>query len=99
VAREFAKPFYNSSAWKNKRREILKRDNYTCTNCDERATEVHHKIELTPKNINDIRIALGNDNLVSLCHDCHKKITLNRSDVKEGFIFDEHGQVVPRGIK
>jgi thymidine kinase len=99
VAREFAKPFYNSTAWKYKRKEILKRDNYTCRDCDGRATEVHHKKELTPKNINDIRIALGNDNLVSLCHDCHKKITLNRCDVQEGYIFDEHGQVVPRGMK
>lgn len=33
--------------------------------------EVHHKIKLTPENINDPAIALNWDNLELLCKDCH----------------------------
>ena len=77
MAREFAKAFYHSSAWEKQRAYILKRDNYLCTepNCNRVATEVHHIIELTPDNINDIHITLGEDNLRSLCHECHDRIT------------------------
>ena len=34
---------------------------------------VHHKIELTPDNINDPHIALSFDNLELLCEDHHNK--------------------------
>ena len=37
------------------------------------AEEVHHKIRLTPENINDPTIALNHDNLVALCKACHLK--------------------------
>ena len=33
--------------------------------------EVHHKIKLTPENINDPMVALNWDNLELLCKDCH----------------------------
>jgi 5-methylcytosine-specific restriction endonuclease McrA len=33
--------------------------------------EVHHKIRLTPENINDPAIALNWDNLELLCKNCH----------------------------
>jgi len=33
--------------------------------------EVHHKIHLTPDNINDPKISLNWDNLELLCKDCH----------------------------
>ncbi|MPN41807.1 hypothetical protein SDC9_189362 [bioreactor metagenome] len=95
MARDFAKAFYNSQTWKLRRAEILRLDHYTCHDCDGRANEVHHKIELTPDNINDIRIALGRDNLMSLCGECHKKRKAGRSDLPDGFCFDERGYVVP----
>lgn len=97
MAKEWAKWFYNSPIWKNRRKEILRRDNYTCVYCGGRATEVHHKVELTPENINDKEIALGDSNLESTCHKCHSDITLNRSDVNDDYIFNEDGFVVPRG--
>ena len=34
---------------------------------------VHHKIELTPENINDVNITLGINNLKYDCHICHQK--------------------------
>ena len=57
---------------------------------------MHHVIELTPENINDISIALNPDNLISLCHDCHTKITQGSTgDIQDVYIFDDEGNVVP----
>ena len=36
------------------------------------AEEVHHKKELTPKNINDISVTVNPNNIISLCDDCHE---------------------------
>lgn len=94
MAKEWARQFYNSKAWKNTRRYILNRDKYTCVYCYNRAEEVHHIIELTPSNINDVNISLNPDNLISLCSDCHKKITKGAGDIQEGYIFNEKGEVV-----
>ena len=76
--REFARAFYKSQAWKHTREMIMQRDHRLCVDCLAKgyitpAEEVHHIIELTPENITDIGIALGEDNLVSLCRECHKK--------------------------
>ena len=61
--REFAKTFYESPAWRRTRAYILKRDAGLCVHCGEPGVIVHHKIELTPRNIDDPAIALGEDNL------------------------------------
>ena len=56
---------------------------------------MHHVIELTPINITDKRVALNPDNLISLCHDCHTKVTNKQGgDVADGYEFNEFGQVV-----
>ena len=95
VAKEWAKAFYNSNAWQQVRREVLRRDSYTCCRCAARAEEVHHIIELMPENINDPSIALNPKNLESLCHDCHTKETKGcDGDVVQGYCFDENGLVV-----
>ena len=95
MSRDFAKRFYNSKRWKMVRREVLRRDHYTCTMCYQRGEEIHHIIELTPDNITDDSIALNLDNLISLCHDCHTKITSGSTgDVSEEYIFDEDGNVI-----
>lgn len=78
------------------RRIVLHRDHYTCADCGGRANEVHHKVELTPDNITDDRIALNPDNLMSLCGDCHKRRTLKHGDVDDGMMFDADGHVVVR---
>lgn len=70
--------FYNSSAWKDKRKEILERDHYECQWCkeegrvtiaDESALEVDHIQELEDYP----ELALKADNLRTLCKDCHNK--------------------------
>jgi hypothetical protein len=95
VAKEWAKAFYNSMAWQQVRREVLRRDRYTCCRCASRAEEVHHIIELMPENISDPSIALNPKNLESLCHDCHTKETKGcDGDVVQGYYFDENGLVV-----
>lgn len=67
--------FYTTQAWKNKRTEILRRDNHECQMCKvlckyKVATDVHHILNL--KDNYDKR--LDDDNLISLCHDCHYNI-------------------------
>lgn len=52
-------------------------------------------VELSPENINDISITLNPDNLVSLCHSCHDKITKGfTGDLQEGYVFDDEGNVI-----
>lgn len=94
MAKEWAKRFYNSRAWQTVRRQALQRDCYTCAYCDARAEEVHHTVELTQYNIHDDSITLNPDLLISLCHDCHTKITKGEGDIRGGYMFDEDGQAV-----
>lgn len=70
--------FYNSSDWKNKRQKILERDHYECQWCkaagrvtvvDQSTLEVDHIKELEEHP----ELALDNDNLRTLCKDCHNK--------------------------
>ena len=55
-------------AWMAKRAEIMARDGYTCQGCGiiTRNLEVDHRIPLHQGGTND------DDNLQSLCKDCHK---------------------------
>ena len=100
MAQEWAKTFYNSTAWKQQRLNILKRDRYRCTEpgCRRTAEEVHHIKPLTEKNVNDINISLNPNNLRSLCGICHKRITkrINQRGygILEDIIFDENGYPV-----
>lgn len=96
MAKAWAEKFYHSKAWKDCRKIVLRRDNYTCVHCFDRGAEVHHLIELTPENINDVTIALNPDNLMSVCYKCHKEITLKQGDIKDGYFFNENGYVVQR---
>jgi 5-methylcytosine-specific restriction endonuclease McrA len=97
MAKSYAIQFYNSKHWRNVRKEVLRRDMYTCCDCHSRASEVHHIIELTPSNIHDVSIALNPDNLRSLCHDCHDKVTKGQDgDIVGDYVFDDAGNVVPR---
>lgn len=94
MAKPFARQLYNTKAWRNARSQALRRDSYTCQICGGHATEVHHKISLDESNINDPKIALGLDNLQSICWWCHNKETMGVSDISDGYCFDENGQVI-----
>jgi 5-methylcytosine-specific restriction endonuclease McrA len=61
--------YLKSARWKQKREDVLKRDNYLCQAClKAKATEVHH---LSYSHWQDEPLF----ELVSICHECHKIIT------------------------
>ena len=78
MAKEFARSFYGSQAWKDCREAYAKSVHYLCENCLRKGIYkpgviVHHKIELTPINIKIPEIATGFDNLEMLCRECHQE--------------------------
>ena len=72
----FAHKFYKSSAWKKCMKSYRNSKGGLCERCWSKGLivqgeEVHHKIRLTPENIDDPSIALNWDNLELLCKACH----------------------------
>ncbi len=94
MAREFAKKFYKSKAWKDIRELVFNEANGICEKCGEPGEEVHHKIWLSHNNINDIEITLGRDNLILLCKNCHINIHRKVSSTKDEYKFNENGELV-----
>jgi len=95
MARDFAKKFYESESWKQCREYILVKYNKICQKCKEHPAEiVHHIIWLTPSNINDPNITLGEDNLMPVCRECHAKIHEGVSATVDDVCFDENGDLV-----
>jgi len=100
MAREFSKKFYNSKAWK-KCREGYKQSKFgICERCLANGKyvageEVHHKIYLTPENINDPYITLNWENLELLCATCHSKEHNEKySPLREDVMFNENGDLI-----
>lgn len=105
--REFARSLYKSKAWKKVREFVIERDKGLCQRCkrEGRLTAgkiVHHKIPLTPANINDTRISLNPDNLEYVCKECHE---ITHEELEQGVFglrrkndarvaFDSEGNVV-----
>lgn len=72
--------FYSSTAWRKKRKQALRRDEYICRRCKNEfglitiAEEVHH---IVPTKVDwDKRLKLAN--LMSLCKPCHQQIESKR---------------------
>lgn len=85
MAKEWAKPFYNSKAWKQCRKSYIQQrtliDGGLCEICHKLPIYiVHHKNILTPANINDPDVTLNHCMLQGVCKDCH--------DREEGHFFD-----------
>jgi 5-methylcytosine-specific restriction endonuclease McrA len=58
---------------------------------------LHHKIELTPRNINEPGIAFGWDNLELLCIDCHNEEHLQlHGNTAAGLMFDDDGNLIAK---
>lgn len=94
--RDFAKAFYLSKQWRRARAYIFKRDCGLCVRCGEPGEIVHHKEPLTPQNITDAAIALGEDNLELLCRDCHGAEHSEGLPTDKELTFDEDGNLVER---
>ncbi|WP_425287874.1 HNH endonuclease [Oceanobacillus limi] len=77
--------FYNSKEWKLKREDIKKRDNYECQWCkeegfvtvagglDKNGNEVVLEVDHIKELEDHPELALEDDNLRTLCKDCHNK--------------------------
>lgn len=114
MAKAFSDKFYHSKRWKRCRTNYIENrrmvDGGMCERCHEKVgEELHHKIVLTPENINNAEISLGEDNLVWLCKDCHfevhRELIMNgfrrktyRKILQNGCYFDEEGQLVPMRV-
>lgn len=107
MAKDYAKAFYKTKAWKNCRAGYIVSVGGLCERCLRNGlyvpgTMVHHKVHLTPQNIDDPTITLNWSNLELLCRDCHKDEHLD--DMREGtnkhhgrklrYRFNEYGQVI-----
>lgn len=94
MAREFSRRFYKSKEWKHTREIIYQKYFGLCGVCGKPGQEVHHKTFLTPGNINDMEIALGEKNLILLCKECHYRKHDKREHTREGLRFNEYGELV-----
>lgn len=107
MARDFARQFYRSQAWRDTRDAYFRMRHGLCERCWQhgRVTPgeiVHHKVHLTPENIDDPEITLSFDNLELLCRDCHAEehpeiygVRHERAQ-RPRVAFDEYGNVVQR---
>lgn len=75
---------------------IFKRDMGLCVRCGRPGEIVHHKVHLTPENISDLSIALGEDNLELLCRECHAIEHEESQPTAPGLMFDADGNLVER---
>ena len=94
--REFARACYLSKEWRRARAYVFTRDAGLCVKCGAIGEIVHHKDHLTPENISDPEIALGEDNLELLCRDCHALAHTSDPPIGGGLTFDEDGNVIER---
>lgn len=89
MAKEFARKFYDSRAWRRVREIAMSRPvrlpdgricpPYMCERCFKAgkltpAKIVHHIVHLSPGNISDPEVSLSLDNLMRVCKDCHDQI-------------------------
>ena len=92
MARDFAESFYHSTRWKKLQRQIKARAYGLCEICGKPGLIVHHKIILTPDNINNPFISLNPDLLMYVCLDCHNHIHGDTEQRKA--IFDADGNLI-----
>ena len=98
MAKEFSKGFYTSRAWQKCRENYGAYRGWLCESCLRRGVLafgeiVHHKIELTPENINDPSITLGFDNLELLCRQCHAEAHGSRAKTRR-FTIGPNGEII-----
>ena len=102
LAKEWAKPFYNSKEWKQCRVSYIASVHGLCETClsKDRITPgkiLHHTVWLTPENINDPYVSLNHALLKYECQECHNKEEVEPNEATvDGLMFDESGQLVRR---
>lgn len=99
MAKEFAKSFYNSSAWIKTRKAYIEKCYGLCEKCKQPGLILHHIVHLTPQNITDENISLDFNNLMFLCHDCHNNVHgyYTKTEGNDEAQFDKNGNFL--GLK
>lgn len=92
----WAEKFYKSKEWQDCREAFLQSRFYLCGRCGRPGKIVHHKVYLTPENINDPMITLSFENLELLCSSCHSNEHNRKYKevVRNGLKFDNFGNLV-----
>lgn len=97
--------FYGSQEWRQCRNAYWSKHKGLCERCLQlgnirQGEQVHHKVRLNARNINDPKIATNDDNLELLCRECHEaEHKGDRSDMfgKRRYIVDTiTGGITPR---
>lgn len=91
--------FYNSKAWKDARRNYKQSVGGLCERCLSKgiitpAEVVHHIKPLNERNIQDLSLSLGWDNLQALCRKCHGEVHQELCGVVKRYTIDNQGKVV-----
>lgn len=73
---DFATKLYNTKAWQRCRDQYAKSKQGLCERCLSRGIYkpgeiVHHKVHLTPDNVDDTSVTLNPENLELLCREHH----------------------------
>lgn len=95
--------FYRSHAWRTTSTAYRRSVGGLCERCLAKgiitpAEVVHHKIPLTPENIQDLSISLNWDNLQALCRQCHADVheEMYAEKNKKRYKIDKFGHVIVR---
>lgn len=93
--KEYAEKFYKSTAWQNCRDAYASSKHYLCEECMKKGIYtpgeiVHHRIHISPSNIDDPSITLSWDNLQLLCRSCHERVHRQRD---KRYKVDDKGHV------
>ena len=94
--RDFSREFYSSKRWAACREAYRAHVGHLCERCLKKGlivpgAIVHHKVYLTPENINDPSVTLNFDNLALLCREHHAEE--HKRNIKR-YSIDENGRVV-----
>lgn len=94
--KKWAEHFYLSPAWRACRDAYVSQVGGLCERCLARGAYVpgvivHHKVHLTPANIDDPAVTLSFENLELVCRECHAD---EHQRVKRRYVVDERGRVI-----
>ena len=94
--KDFAVKFYKSKRWQATRNAYLRSVGGLCERCLKQglykpAVIVHHKVYITPENIDDPSVTLSFQNLEAVCRDCHE---LEHYSGPRRYIVKDDGRVI-----
>jgi len=90
----WARKFYKSKAWQKTREAYIAARHGLCERCGAGGKIVHHRVHLTPDNINDPGITLSFDNLELLCQECHNREHHETVPAADGLRFTADGDLI-----